>query len=1492
MLSVDHDLVSLGEVAPGVASSASVVLSNTGGGSANLRGLVSGSEFAVSSDCPTDLAPGASCTISVTFTATTAGTHTFPLLIKTSAEDEGLQVTFYAKVIGDSVPTPELSFSTPMAMFSSVNVGESNTQQFTLTNVGTANATLLPLASSPEFAIQSDCPTTLAINGHCTVSATFTGTAAGTAPAYLLIAKAQRDVSASVLLQGRVNGGNAGGNEGPGIVFNPEGLGFGNVWLQQSASRQAVLTNNSAVTASIKSVVIDLGSGDFTQVNDCGGSVAAGASCTFSVKFTPAAMDSRLGRVLVTFADNSQQVLSLYGFGIYAGLSVGPSTVQYGGVVTSGALPERSVWLGNGGNIPLTGLNVVNNDSRLSVRQGNCTTSLPARQGCGLLVSYTPAGEGPFSTSFQVTSTNGGSATVNVTGTVVKLIATPAQLTFPSTTVGKSAPDQSFTLTNAGQAEVALDGVSVTYGVESFNQSNNCGGTMVPGASCTVTVRFTPRYEGALTGSVDVSAAGSLVLRAGLSGTGYVPRLSLSSNSLPFPATNVGKSSAPLSVIITNQANVDADIRGISIVDNAAEFAQSNNCGTSLAVSASCTVTVQWTPRTTAASSGSLAIDTSLGTYGVSLSGDATQPVAVITKPTGPSNGTEPEPVTTPDGVTHISISFPDTQVGMSSNVRNITFSNSGDGPLSVQGISVVAGASDFAQSNDCGAAIAPGSSCTISMRFTPAAAGARSGQIVIASDTGTYAFDLTGKGLGALVQLYAESSPSFGNVVVGSTAQRTFTFLNTGSVAASNVIAELTGVDVTFTANSCGTPDAPATVAPNGTCSMTVQYSPKQPGALEAGISVNSNASNGVQLLGVEGMGVQAVGKLTADTSRDFGTVFTNTSSKLNFTFANSGDADATKVVATVEGAGMRLTSNTCGTADQPGVLGIGKICTMTVQFTPTAAGQVSGALSVASSAVSSPHAIELTGSGKYSSNSYALQFNGTNGSTAIGDTGTGATWRSYNGAAVTTNIYREGTGALNLNGTNQAVYGPAIAFTSDFTASAWVRPTALPGTAAAIMGQWRRTLGQGAWLLSLRPNGTLWFSYAPYSEMDPMLTTSSSLPLNQWSQVAITKTGATVKLSVNGVVVASGTSNGNAAALDVPFAIGSFYEGNGALGAFDYFAGQIDDVRVLTGSGAGDVSFEAATLSAPDVDFGQIDVGTTVTKTVTVRNSGRVPATIGAVSTSGDFAIKDAATCTAGTLAPGASCSITLTFTPLADGASTGALTLKYDANGATAVALSGSVRIADPAFDKVALLMHLDGSTSDVKGHTVTGTGLTFAASPLGGQAAVHSGNSSFVSIPNSPDFDFGAGDFTIELSAAVTSTYGAFIGRHRVGGDFNSGSDFLLYGQSDGTLWFFARTTSGIVALPNLMPTPADGKFHHYAIVRAGATFTVYVDGVAKGSASSAGALSYSPTQPILTNIWPGDMSSGFSGRFDEIRITKGLARYTKNFTPPTQPFPNQ
>ena len=79
-------------------------------------------------------------------------------------------------------------------------------------------------------------------------------------------------------------------------------------------------------------------------------------------------------------------------------------------------------------------------------------------------------------------------------------------------------------------------------------------------------------------------------------------------------------------------------------------------------------------------------------------------------------------------------------------------------------------------------------------------------------------------------------------------------------------------------------------------------------------------------------------------------------------------------------------------------------------------------------------------------------------------------------------------------------------------------------------------------------------------------------------------------------------------------------------------------------------------------------------------------------------------------------------------------------------------------------------------------------------------------------------------------------------------------------------------------------------YHVAYTREGQTFRLFVDGVMAPTGTSASSL---VTDSSYVTLGAGSHDNAFSlnGWMDEIRITKGIARYTTNFTPPTTPFPN-
>src|SRR5262249_16907979 len=142
-------------------------------------------------------------------------------------------------------------------------------------------------------------------------------------------------------------------------------------------------------------------------------------------------------------------------------------------------------------------------------------------------------------------------------------------------------------------------------------------------------------------------------------------------------------------------------------------------------------------------------------------------------------------------------VTFGAQAIGTTSPTQAVTLSNSGNGALTISSLSVTgANASDFVQTKTCGTVVAAGSTCTISISFTPTATGSRTAFITISDNAGAQNIALFGTGLisGPAVQLNP-TSLSFGIQAVGTTSSaRTIDVSNVGSVALSITSISVTG--------------------------------------------------------------------------------------------------------------------------------------------------------------------------------------------------------------------------------------------------------------------------------------------------------------------------------------------------------------------------------------------------------------------------------------------------------------------------------------------------------------------------------------------------------------------------------------------------------------------------------------------------------------------------------------------------------------------------
>jgi len=164
------------------------------------------------------------------------------------------------------------------------------------------------------------------------------------------------------------------------------------------------------------------------------------------------------------------------------------------------------------------------------------------------------------------------------------------------------------------------------------------------------------------------------------------------------------------------------------------------------------------------------------------------------------------------------------------------------------------------------------------------------------------------------------------------------------------------------------------------------------------------------------------------------------------------------------------------------------------------------------------------------------------------------------------------------------------------------------------------------------------------------------------------------------------------------------------------------------------------------------------------------------------------------------------------------------------------------------------------------------------------------SSYINIPYNSLNYFADGDFTIEMWTYTTSTQSACTYDFWVGTTYVIGQ-YQIYYSSNVPVFYIAYGSSSYYTLTSSI-TLTNNTWNHVALVRSGSTIYFYINGI-----QSTNTLSYSGVVGITSyngSIGRQTVTNNnyFTGLIDDLRITKGLARYTNNFTVPTGPHPNK
>ena len=164
-------------------------------------------------------------------------------------------------------------------------------------------------------------------------------------------------------------------------------------------------------------------------------------------------------------------------------------------------------------------------------------------------------------------------------------------------------------MTNVGKQSLDISRIGfLGTNPSDFQQSNNCGTSLADPSSCQIDVTFGPKDRGWRTTSLTVTA-NTLPQNQSITLFGVATSVILSPSSLNFGNQKVGTVSDPQTVTLTNIGNKPVSINELGILGQFPQvFLQTNNCGSSVAAGASCTINVQFAPQLTLGFIESLAV--------------------------------------------------------------------------------------------------------------------------------------------------------------------------------------------------------------------------------------------------------------------------------------------------------------------------------------------------------------------------------------------------------------------------------------------------------------------------------------------------------------------------------------------------------------------------------------------------------------------------------------------------------------------------------------------------------------------------------------------------------------------------------------------------------------------------------------------------------------------------------------------------------------------
>lgn len=788
--------------------------------------------------------------------------------------------------------------------FGSVVVGGSgSSRSLIVTNTGgtilSGLGATLAGSNATDFFVSDPGVTSLAPGESMVVDILFDPMSVGARSASLTITSNDSDESSFVVaLQGTgtttpIADVSLFRSDGSEVTSNGVGASFGTVLLG-SASTSQIFTIRNVGSAPLTSLAVSLSGAnpsDFTVSGLSAGSLAAGASGTFSVTFRPAAAGSRTAFLQLASSDPDENpfIVPLSGTGSAVpeiGISKADGTeladaaasLAFGAVNLGASGATQTITVRNSGIATLSGIAASIDGAAAAdfAVSSFSSSSLAAGGSLSLTITFKPTAAGTRTATLRIASNDADENPFDIivggTGVAIPEItvstADGTALTNGSSSLdlgaihlgGSSAP-RTIQIANTGTA--ALTGLGATLtgaGAADFVISTNPGSSVAAGGAASISVIFQPKSSGLRTALLRIASndADENPFDITLIGTGVaIPQIEVfdgngasitSGNPWSMGTVDLGKSTGPREIVILSAGTANLTGLGASLTGaHASDFTLQGSSTTTLVPGDSTSLFLTFKPTAAGIRTATLTITSNSragSSFVIPLSGTAAaHPKIEVLDPTGSSltDGTAP-------------LAFPTTELGESSAAVVCTVSNSGTADLTDFAL-VATGphASDFTISPLSSSVLKAGQTATFSVTFAPGGTGSRNATLAIQSNDenrGLISIPLSGKGFGIPeldVLLDGQSlaparvSPiDFGAANTGDSGMvKTFTIRNTGS-------ATLAGLKVSRNGPSAAdfVISGPETTSlkPGAAITFKVRFNPSDKGPREAMLTVSGD--------------------------------------------------------------------------------------------------------------------------------------------------------------------------------------------------------------------------------------------------------------------------------------------------------------------------------------------------------------------------------------------------------------------------------------------------------------------------------------------------------------------------------------------------------------------------------------------------------------------------------------------------------------------------